>query len=182
MTNAEQSKIAAQGGERECRQTADDRALALVTARFLATHRLFFLLNLLQLAVCLTIFTNFAVIAGFLTAFAGLFYLHVRLHFDTLIFRDFADGRLDCGKFDAVCCVGAVIRGSTPHFDYVSAETTKGIANVTRKYGKPVTFGVLTVDSIEQAIERAGSKAGNKGFEAMTGVIEMLSLYKNLEA
>ena len=101
MTNAEQSKKAAQGGERECRQRADDRALALVTARFLATHRLFFLLNLLQLAVCLTIFTRFAVIAGFLTAFAGLFYLHVRLHFDTLIFRDFADGRLDCGKFDA---------------------------------------------------------------------------------
>ena len=101
MTNAEQSKIAAQGGERECRQTADDRALALVAARLLATHRLFFLLNLLQLAVCLTIFANFAVIAGCLAAFAALFYLHVRLHFDTLIFRDFADGRLDCGKFDA---------------------------------------------------------------------------------
>ena len=101
MTNAEQSKIAAQGGERECRQTADDRALALVAARLLATHRLFFLLNLLQLAVCLTIFTNFAVISGFLAAFAALFYLHVRLHFDTLIFRDFAEGRLGCGKFDA---------------------------------------------------------------------------------
>ena len=101
MTNAEQNEKAAQGGERECRQTADDRALALVTARFLATHRLFFLLNLLQLAVCLTIFTRFAVIAGFLTAFAGLFYLHVRLHFDTLIFRDFADERLGQGEFDA---------------------------------------------------------------------------------
>lgn len=101
MTNAEQSKKAAQDGERECRQRADDRALALVTARFLATHRLFFLLNLLQLAVCLTIFTHLAVIAGFLAAFVGLFYLHVRLHFDTLIFRDFAEGRLDCGKFDA---------------------------------------------------------------------------------
>lgn len=101
MTNAEQNEKAAQGGERECRQTADDRALALVTARFLATHRLFFLLNLLQLAVCLRIFVNFTVIAGFLAAFAALFYLHVRLHFDTLIFRDFADGRLDCGKFDA---------------------------------------------------------------------------------
>ena len=101
MTNAEQSKIAAQGGERECRQTADDRALALVAARLLATHRLFFLLNLLQLAVCLTIFTNFAVISGFLAAFAALFYLHVRLHFDALIFKDFAEGRLDCGKFDA---------------------------------------------------------------------------------
>ena len=101
MANAEREK-AVQGGEQECRQRTDDRALALVTARFLATHRLFFLLNLLQLAVCLTIFTNFAVIAGFLAAFAGLLYLHVRLHFDTLIFRDFADGRLDCGKFDAV--------------------------------------------------------------------------------
>ena len=101
MTNAEQNEKAAQDGERECRQRTDDRVLALVAARFLATHRLFFLLNLLQLAVCLRIFANFAVIAGFLAAFAALFYLHVRLHFDTLIFRDFADGRLDCGKFDA---------------------------------------------------------------------------------
>lgn len=75
--------------------------MALVTARFLATHRLFFLLNLLQLAVCLTIFTHFAVITGFLAAFTALFYLHIRLHFDTLIFRDFAEWRLDCGKFDA---------------------------------------------------------------------------------
>lgn len=83
-------------------------------------------------------------------------------------------------KYDAVCCVGAVIRGSTPHFDYVSAEATKGIANVTLKHGKPVSFGVLTVDSIEQAIERAGSKAGNKGFEAMVSIIELLSLYKKL--
>ena len=101
MTNAEKNEKAAQGGEHECRQTADDRVLALVAARFLATHRLFFLLNLLQLAVCLTIFTRFAVIAGFFAAFAGLFYLHVRLHFDTLIFRDFAERRLDRGKFDA---------------------------------------------------------------------------------
>ena len=101
MTNAEQNEKAAQGGEQECRQRTDDRALALVTARFLATHRLFFLLNLLQLAVCLHVFANFAVIAGFLTAFAVLFYLHVRLHFDTLIFRDFAEGRLGCSKFDA---------------------------------------------------------------------------------
>ena len=101
MTNAEQNEKAAQGGECECRQRTDDRALALVTARFLATHRLFFLLHLLQLAVCLRIFANFAVVAGFLAAFAVLFYLHVRLHFDTLIFKDFAEGRLDCGKFDA---------------------------------------------------------------------------------
>ena len=89
---------------------------------------------------------------------------------------------LESAKFDAVCCVGAVIRGSTPHFDYVSAETTKGIASITLKYGKPVAFGVLTTDTIEQAIERAGSKAGNKGFEAMNSVIEMISLYKNLKA
>jgi len=101
MTNAEQNEKSAQGGEQECRQRTDDRALALVAARFLATHRLFFLLNLLQLAVCLTIFTRFAVIAGFLAVFAALLYLHVRLHFDTLIFRDFAEGRLDCGKFDS---------------------------------------------------------------------------------
>jgi len=89
------------------------------------------------------------------------------------------DKALASGKYDAVCCLGAVIRGSTPHFDYVSAEATKGIANVTLKYGQPVTFGVLTTDTIEQAIERAGSKAGNKGFEAMTGLIELISLYKN---
>ena len=82
-------------------KAANDRALALVMARFLATHRLFFFLNLLQLAVCLCIFANFAVIAGFLAVFAGLFYLHVRLYFDTLIFRDFADERLGQGEFDA---------------------------------------------------------------------------------
>ncbi len=87
---------------------------------------------------------------------------------------------LKSGKYDAICCVGAVIRGATPHFDYVSAEATKGIASVTLKHDKPVTFGVLTTDNIEQAIERAGSKAGNKGFEAMTGLIELLSLYKKL--
>ncbi len=90
------------------------------------------------------------------------------------------DKALSSGKYDAICCVGAVIRGSTPHFDYVSAEATKGIANVTLKHSKPVSFGVLTVDSIEQAIERAGSKVGNKGFEAMTSIIELLDLYKSL--
>ena len=87
--------------EAEEAKTANDRSLALVTARFLATHRLFFFLNLLQLAACLRIFANFAVIAGFLAAFAVLFYLHIRLHFDALIFRDFAEGRLEYGKFDA---------------------------------------------------------------------------------
>lgn len=90
------------------------------------------------------------------------------------------DKILSSGKYDAVCCVGAVIRGSTPHFDYVAAEATKGVANTVLKYQKPVTYGVLTTDTIEQAIERAGSKAGNKGFEAMTGLIELISLYKNL--
>jgi 6,7-dimethyl-8-ribityllumazine synthase len=89
---------------------------------------------------------------------------------------------LASGKYEGVCCVGAVIRGSTPHFDYVAAEATKGVANVTLKHGKPVAFGVLTTDTIEQAIERAGSKAGNKGFEAMAGVIEMIDLYKTMEA
>jgi 6,7-dimethyl-8-ribityllumazine synthase len=87
------------------------------------------------------------------------------------------DKALASGKYDAVCCVGAVIRGATPHFDYVSAEATKGVASMALKYGKPVTFGVLTVDSIEQAIERAGTKAGNKGAEAMVGLIELVNLY-----
>jgi 6,7-dimethyl-8-ribityllumazine synthase len=90
------------------------------------------------------------------------------------------DKLLALKKYDGICCVGAVIRGSTPHFDYISAEATKGIANTALKYQKPVTFGVLTTDTIEQAIERAGSKAGNKGFESMTGLIELISLYKNL--
>ena len=83
-------------------------------------------------------------------------------------------------KYDAVCALGAVIRGSTPHFDYVSAEATKGIATVSLKYQKPVSFGILTTDTIEQAIERAGTKAGNKGFEAMTTIIELLDLYENM--
>ena len=90
------------------------------------------------------------------------------------------DKVLSSVKYDAVCCVGAIIRGSTPHFDYVAAEAPKGVANTALKYQKPVTFGVLTTDNIEQAIERAGSKAGNKGFESMTGLIELISLYKHL--
>jgi len=80
--------------------------------------------------------------------------------------------------YDGIVCVGAVIRGATPHFDYVSAEATKGIANTTLNFDTPVTFGLLTTDTIEQAIERAGTKAGNKGFEAMVGLIEMINLYK----
>lgn len=87
---------------------------------------------------------------------------------------------LESKKYDGICTLGAVIRGATPHFDYVSAEATKGIANTTLKFGKPVTFGLLTTDNIEQAIERAGSKAGNKGFEAMSSLIELINLYKKL--
>jgi len=90
------------------------------------------------------------------------------------------DRLLSSGRYDAVCALGAVIRGSTPHFDYVSAEATKGIASMSLKHQKPVSFGLLTTDTIEQAIERAGTKAGNKGFEAMTVVIEMLDLYEVL--
>ena len=87
---------------------------------------------------------------------------------------------LESGKYDAICCVGAVIRGATPHFDYISAEATKGIATVGIKHGKPVANGVLTTDTIEQAIERAGSKVGNKGAEAMVTIIEMLDLYSEM--
>jgi len=88
---------------------------------------------------------------------------------------------LQSNKYDAICCVGAVIRGATPHFDYISAEATKGIASATMKHNIPVSNGVLTTNSIEQAIERAGSKVGNKGAEAMTTIIEMLSLYKEMD-
>jgi len=88
---------------------------------------------------------------------------------------------LESKKYDAICCVGAVIRGATPHFDYISAEATKGIATAGMKSGIPVSNGVLTTDTIEQAIERAGSKAGNKGAEAMVTIIEMLDLYKEME-
>ncbi|MBL4560482.1 MAG: 6,7-dimethyl-8-ribityllumazine synthase [Labilibaculum sp.] len=82
------------------------------------------------------------------------------------------------GKYDAVICLGAVIKGSTPHFEYVSSEVTKGIASVSLDLEIPVIFGVLTTDSIEQAIERAGTKAGNKGFEAAVSAIEMANLLK----
>jgi 6,7-dimethyl-8-ribityllumazine synthase len=82
------------------------------------------------------------------------------------------------GNYHALVCLGAVIRGSTPHFDYVSAEVSKGIAAVSMDAGIPVTFGVLTTDTLEQAIERAGSKAGNKGFDAAMAAIEMANLYK----
>ena len=84
------------------------------------------------------------------------------------------------GRYDAIVCLGAVIRGATPHFDYVSAEVSKGVASVSIDSGIPVAFGVLTTDTIEQAIERAGSKAGNKGFDAAMAAVEMANLYKAL--
>ncbi len=84
----------------------------------------------------------------------------------------------ESGKYDAVVCLGAVIRGATPHFDMVANESTKGIANVSLQTGVPVIFGILTTDSIEQAVERAGTKAGNKGFDAMTTAVEMVNLLK----
>jgi 6,7-dimethyl-8-ribityllumazine synthase len=84
------------------------------------------------------------------------------------------------GRYDAVICVGAVIRGATPHFDYVAAEVTKGIALAGLETGVPVLLGVLTTDTIEQAIERAGTKSGNKGFDAAVGAIEMADLLRRL--
>lgn len=82
-------------------------------------------------------------------------------------------------KYDAVICLGAVIRGSTPHFDFVCSEVSKGVASVSLNSDLPVIFGVLTTDSIEQAIERAGTKAGNKGYDAAVSAIEMANLLKN---
>lgn len=82
-------------------------------------------------------------------------------------------------KPNAVICLGAVIRGGTPHFDYVASEVTKGVASVSLEKGIPLAFGVLTCDTLEQALERAGSKAGNKGWEAASSVLEMASLKKN---
>jgi len=84
------------------------------------------------------------------------------------------------GKYDAVICLGAVIRGATPHFDYVAAEVSKGIAMVALESKIPVTFGVLTTDNMEQAIERAGSKAGNKGWDAAMAAMEMANLFKDM--
>lgn len=85
-------------------------------------------------------------------------------------------------KYDAIIALGAVIRGGTPHFEYVAGECTKGLAHVSLQFGLPVAFGVLTVDSIEQAIERSGTKAGNKGAEAALSALEMVNLLSQLEA
>jgi 6,7-dimethyl-8-ribityllumazine synthase len=84
------------------------------------------------------------------------------------------------GDFDAIICLGAVIRGDTPHFEYISAEVSKGIATATLDTGIPIAFGVITSDTLEQAIERAGSKSGNKGWDAAISAIEMANLFKML--
>lgn len=86
------------------------------------------------------------------------------------------------GRYDAVICLGAVIRGATSHYDYVCSEVSKGIATVSLESGVPVLFGVLTTESIEQAIERAGTKAGNKGFDCAVSAIEMVNLLHTLDA
>ena len=83
-------------------------------------------------------------------------------------------------KYDAVICLGVVVRGATPHFEYIAAEVSKGIANVGLDTGVPITYGVITADTLEQAIERAGTKAGNRGFDAAVDAIEMANLLKNI--
>ena len=87
----------------------------------------------------------------------------------------------DSGKYDAVICLGAVIRGATSHYDYVCAEVSKGIATASMKSGIPVIFGVLTTDTIEQAIERAGTKAGNKGYDSAMAAVETVNLLREME-
>jgi 6,7-dimethyl-8-ribityllumazine synthase len=87
---------------------------------------------------------------------------------------------VDSGAYDAVICVGAVIRGATPHFDYIAGEVTKGIAQVSLGASVPVVYGVITTDTIEQAIERAGTKAGNKGYDAAMAAVELCNLYRQL--
>ena len=86
------------------------------------------------------------------------------------------------GKYDAVICLGAVIRGSTSHYDYVCSEVSKGVASVSLETGVPVLFGVLTTENIEQAIERAGTKAGNKGYDCALGAVEMVNLIREIDA
>lgn len=88
----------------------------------------------------------------------------------------------ESGNFDAVICIGVVIRGETPHFDYVAGEAAKGTAQASMKTGVPVLFGVVTTDTLEQAINRAGVKAGNKGFEAAMSAVEVVNLYKGMES
>ena len=85
------------------------------------------------------------------------------------------------GRFDALICIGTVIRGETPHFDYVAGEAAKGVSNVAMQTGVPVLFGVVTADTLEQAINRSGVKAGNKGFEAAVSAVELVNLYKVMD-
>ena len=91
-----------------------------------------------------------------------------------------ADRVASSGKFDAIACLGALIRGATPHFDYISAECTKGIAQLSLQYHMPITYGVITADTLDQAVDRAGAKAGNKGAEAVLAAIEMADLFHRL--
>jgi len=84
-------------------------------------------------------------------------------------------------KYDAVICLGAVIRGATPHFEYIAGEVTKGIAQVSLEFGVPVTYGVITPDTLEQALERAGTKSGNKGWDAALSAIEMADLFEKMK-
>ena len=100
--------------------------------------------------------------------------------FKTQIFQEMPKKTASSGKYDAVICLGALIRGQTPHFDYIAGEVTKGIAQVSLDTGLPVTFGVITADTLEQAIDRAGAKAGNKGFEAALGAVEMADLLRQI--
>ena len=86
------------------------------------------------------------------------------------------------GKFDAVVCLGTIIRGQTPHFEYIAGEVTKGIAQAGMETGVPVVYGIVTADTLEQAIDRAGVKAGNKGFEAAMSAVELVNLYKEVDS
>jgi len=88
---------------------------------------------------------------------------------------------IESGKYDAIICLGAVIRGETPHFDYVAAEVSKGIASISLSTGTPVGYGILTTDTVEQAIDRAGAKAGNKGWETALSVLEMVEVLNKIE-
>jgi len=87
----------------------------------------------------------------------------------------------ESGRWDAVICLGAVIRGNTPHFNYVASESAKGVAQIALETGRPIIYGILTTDNLEQAIERAGTKSGNKGFAAALSAIEMVNLYAELK-
>ncbi len=91
-----------------------------------------------------------------------------------------ADRVASSNRFDAIVCLGALIRGATPHFDYISAECTKGIAQLSLNYHLPISYGVITADTLDQAIDRAGTKAGNKGAEAALAAIEMADLFRSL--